>query len=114
MSRLTKHDGMWVIQPDLTPGRSDVPPTCGTTFTPPADYLVPGQDADIEQLLQDEQKAIARLVDDAVAVLGNASRQAKDSGVAEVALRRRAEKLSLGARITARLLTKLRLNRKYP
>lgn len=100
-------------KPDLTLGRGDVPPKCGT-FTPSANYRVPTQDAGIEQILQDEQGVVARLIDDAVAALGNASKQTKDSDLADGTLRQRAQKLSLGARITARLLTKLRLDSKYP
>lgn len=100
-------------QPEgLSLGGSGIPPKFGT-FTPPADYLV-GQDADIERLLQSEQQAVARLIDDAVAALGNASKQQKDSYVADGTLRQRAQKLSLGARTTARMLTKLRLDSRYP
>ena len=94
--------------PGLTLGRGDVPPKCGT-FTPRADYHVPGRDDDVEQLLQDEQAAVAKLVDDAVEQLSSTSTVA-----AKAAFRRRAMKLSLGARITARTLTRLRLDTKYP
>lgn len=72
------------------------------------------QDAAIEKLLQAEQEAITRIVEDAVTVLGNASQQTHDWEIAKAALRRRSEKLSLAARITARVLTKVILNSKYP
>jgi hypothetical protein len=68
----------------------------------------PARDACIEQILQEEQGALARLIDDAVTALGKGSNQPKET------LRNRAQKLSLGARVTARLLTKLRLDSKYP
>lgn len=71
-------------------------------------------DADIERLLQDEQGAVARLIDDAVTALGNPNKQPKDPDTANWTLRQRAKKLSLGARITARMLTKLRLDSRYP
>lgn len=73
---------------------------------PTAEMLTPSE---IEQLLQHEQAAVAQLVDDAVELLGNATR-----GTEKAALRQRAQKLSLAARITARLLTRLRLDSKYP
>jgi len=84
------------------------PPKLGT-YTPPAGYRVPERDDDIEQRLQDEQEAVAQLVDDAVEVLGNATPEA-----AKEPLRQQAQKLTPGARITARVLTKLRLDSRYP
>lgn len=95
-------------QPEgLIPGAGGIPPKFGT-FTPPADYLV-GQDAEIERLLQSEREAVAKLIGDAVEILGRHTPRA-----ARVALRQRAEKLSLSGRITARTLTKLALDMKYP
>ena len=70
---------------------------------------MPGERTDIEQLLQNEQEAIAQLVNDAAAVLGGAA-----ACPSKAALRERAEKLSPAARITARVLTKLRLDSRYP
>lgn len=62
-------------------------------------------DANIERLLQDEQEAVSRIVSDAVALWASGASEAS-----KAALRQRAEKLSLGGRITARTLTKLRLD----
>jgi hypothetical protein len=71
------------------------------------DTLTP---AEIERLLQEEQGALASLIDDAVAALGGATKQQRDASVERGMLKQRAETLSLGARITARLLTKVRLD----
>jgi hypothetical protein len=65
------------------------------------------QDAAIERLLQDEQEAITRIVDDAVELL-RVRRAGSEAAKAE--LRRRVERLSLAARLTARALTRLRLD----
>jgi hypothetical protein len=62
---------------------------------------------DTEQLLQLEQLELAGIIDDAIAILSAPSTQA-----AKTALRERAGKLSLSARITARVLTKVRLDTK--
>jgi len=65
--------------------------------------------ADTEQLLQREQQELASIINQAVTQLAGGS-----SDAAKAALRERAEKLSLSARITARVLTKVRLDSRYP
>ena len=65
--------------------------------------------ADTEQLLQREQHELAGVISQAVTQLSGRSTDAS-----KAALRQRAEKLSLSARITARVLTKLRLDSRYP
>lgn len=100
-------------QPEgLMPGASGIPPKFGT-FTPPADYLS-DQEAAIEQRLQEEQQAVADLVRDAVAIWGTTGRRVKGADVAEEDIRRRAKELSPSARITARTLTKLLLDSRFP
>ena len=59
------------------------------------------QHVSVDELPQEEQAVVTRLVDDAVAVLRGTNRQAKDRSVPKAALRRRALKLSLKARIAA-------------
>ena len=88
--------------------RSNQPPKFAT-FTPPAVYRVPVPPADIEQLLQIEQKQVHRIINDAETMLAAGS-----SEPSKAALRERAEKLSPSARITARVLTRLRLDSRYP
>jgi hypothetical protein len=65
----------------------------------------PGTPPDVEELLRLEQHEVARFVEDAMALLA-----AGASESSKAALRRRMENLSPSARITARVLTKLRLN----
>jgi hypothetical protein len=62
---------------------------------------------DTEHLLQLEQLEIAGIIDDAMALLS-----APPSQAARTALRERAERLSLSGRITARALTKARMDTK--
>ncbi|MBI3919011.1 MAG: hypothetical protein HY322_18620 [Betaproteobacteria bacterium] len=76
--------------------------------TPPAVYQVPAA-PDSELLIEREQHELASVISEAVAQISSRSSEAT-----RVALRKRAEKLSPAARITARVLTKLRLNIRYP
>lgn len=65
---------------------------------------------DVEQMLLVEQEAVTKLVNRAVAVLSNPHRRQEDKdAVAQVA-----QQLSSSARITARTLTKVTLDCKYP
>jgi len=93
--------------PDLTLGHGDASSKLGT-FTPLAVYQVPAA-PDSEQLIEREQHELASVINQAVTQLSGPF-----SEVARVALRKRADKLSLSARITARVLTRVRMDCKYP
>ena len=64
--------------------------------------------ADAEQLLQGEQEQVASIIDDALKLLIAGPSEAPKAG-----LKQRMEKLSPAARITVRVLTKLRLEGRY-
>ena len=59
------------------------------------------QQMSVDELSQQERAMVAALVDDAVTMLSDADRQAKNRGIAKAVLRRRALKLSLKARVAA-------------
>ena len=71
---------------------------------PPA-AASPGTPPDVEELLRLEQHEVARFVEDAMALLA-----AGASESSQAALRQRMENLSPSARLTARVLTRLRLH----
>ncbi len=59
------------------------------------------QQVSVDELPQEEQAGVARLVDDAMAALGTTNRQATERIVPKAALRRRTLKRLLKARIAA-------------
>lgn len=65
---------------------------------------------DVEKTLLAEQESVALLVNRAVKVLSNPSRRQQDKD----AVAQTAQKLSTSAQITARTLTKITLDCKYP
>ena len=73
---------------------------------PPVPRIVTG--SDIERLLRAEQEQVASIIQDVVTLL-----HAGPSEASKAALRQRMGKLSPAARLTARMLTKLRIESRH-